>query len=258
VYYELYIDQIFLENLLFNFFLLLLTAVAGKLPVRLGRIFLGALTGSLAGCLFVVLHLTDGILNFAGQLGISIVMIRCGFAIGERKRFRKALLIFYGLAFLFGGILDTVYVRLTLPVLFSSMISVLLLYGMLKLMERWKNETQNIWKVTLVWNGMRKELYGFRDTGNRLLDPYYGKPVTVVEYQAVKEFFNRKTRVLWIPYHTVGKASGCMPGIQVDYFLLHQENGEKRIEHPIVAISKETISGNGTYQMILPSTLTDD
>ena len=104
----------------------------------------------------------------------------------------------------------------------------------------------------------QKKRSGLRDTGNRLVDPYYGKPVAVVEYQAVKELFNQKTKVLWIPYHTVGKQNGCMPGICLDCLFINRDGEEKKIDRPIVAVSKETLNGAGRYQMILPSTLIDD
>lgn len=90
------------------------------------------------------------------------------------------------------------------------------------------------------------------------MDPYFGKPVAVVEYQAVKELFNQKTKVLWIPYHTVGKQNGCMPGICLDCLFINRDGEEKKIDRPIVAVSKETLNGAGRYQMILPSTLIDD
>ena len=97
---------------------------------------------------------------------------------------------------------------------------------------------------------------GLRETG--LVDPYFGKPVAVVEYQAVKELFNQKTKVLWIPYQTVGKQSGCLPGICLDCLFISRDGEEKKIDRPIVAVCKETLSAKGRYQMILPSALTDD
>ena len=76
MYYELYIDQIFLENLLLNFLLLLMVRMGGKFSASFGRMILGAAVGSLTGCLFVVFHVTDGILTFFGQLGIGILMVK--------------------------------------------------------------------------------------------------------------------------------------------------------------------------------------
>ena len=84
--------------------------------------------------------------------------------------------------------------------------------------------------MTLLWNGRQKKLFGLRDTGNRLVDPYHGKPVAVVEYQAVKELFNQRTKVLWIPYHTVGKQNGCMPGICLDCLFINRM--EKKKDRP--------------------------
>lgn len=259
MYYELYMDEFFLENLFLDFLLLLLTGLIGKLPIRWKRIASGALLGSLGACLFVAIPVRNKGLLLAGQVGISIFMVKWGFSIvGIRKKLWKSLGLFYGMAFLLGGLLLMMDSKITLPVVLSGTLGTLAVIMMMKVQERWKNETQNIYEVTLVWNGMQKRLLGLRDTGNQLRDPYFGKPVTVVEYSAVKELFNQKTKVLWIPYHTVGQPNGWMPGIQLDCFLLSQDGEQKKIEHPIVAVSKENLSVKGRYQMILPSALTDD
>ena len=260
MYYELYMDQFFLENLCFDFLLLLLTGLAGKLPVRWGRLAVSSGVGSLGACLFVMIPLKSQVLLLLGQVGLSLLMVKWSFAIPgvRRKGLAKSLGLYYLMTFLLGGTLLTLDSRLTLPVIVLGILGAMAVLGMVQLQEKWKCKTQNIYEVTLVWNGMQKELLGLRDTGNLLRDPYFGKPVTVVEYSAVKELFNQKTKVLWIPYHTVDQAKGWMPGIQLDYFLLHRDGEQKRVEHPIVAVSKEKLSGQGKYQLILPSTLTDD
>lgn len=260
MYYELYMDELFLENLFLDFLLLLLTGLAGKFPMRWKRLVSAAFFGSVGVCLFVAIPVTNKILLLAGGMAISVFMVKWGFAIPnvQKKKLWKSLGLFYSLAFLLGGLLLMMDSKITLPVVLSGTAGTLTVIWMIRVQEKWKYETQNIYEVTLVWNGMQKELLGLRDTGNQLRDPYFGKPVTVVEYNAVKELFNQKTKVLWIPYHTVGRSKGWMPGIQLDYFLLRQDGEQKKVEHPIVAVSKENLSVRGRYQMILPSILTDD
>lgn len=257
MYYELYMDRFFLENLFFDFLLLWLTAFLGRLPRDFKRMAAGAFLGSVLACLFVVIPVKNKSFLLPGQVAVSIFMVKQGLAV-QRKKLWKSLFLFYGTAFLLGGILEMLHSQITLPVILAGLFGAAIVVGMKNIQEKWKYKTQNIYEVTLVWNGMKKELRGLRDTGNQLKDPYFGKPVTVVEYRAVREFFNQKTKVLWIPYHSIGKQSGFMPGIELDYFLLQGDGEERRIEHPIVAISKEIVSAKGGYQMILPSVLTDD
>lgn len=260
MYYELYIDEFFLENLFLDFLLLLLTGLVGKLPIRWKRLACSAFAGSLWACLFVAIPVTNKGLILLSTAAVSAFMVKWGFAIskGRGRMFWKSLLVFYGMTFVLGGLLLVMDSRITFPVVLSGTIGTLFVVLMLRFLEKWKYETQNIYEVTLVWNGMQKELLGLRDTGNQLCDPYFGKPVTVVEYDAVKELFNQKTKVLWIPYHTVGETKGWMPGIRLDAILLEHDGEKRRIESPMIAVSKEKLSVKGRYQMILPSALTDD
>ncbi len=257
MYYELYIDLFFLENLFLDFLLLLLTGIVGKLEWKLQYLGLAAFFGSAGACLFVTILRHHHVFWLAGQVGISILMVKWGFHL-KKKRLWKTMILFYGIAFLLGGVLEAMNAMFTLPVILAGIPGAFLILGAFRLKEAWKHQTQNIYQVTLVWNGVQKELKGLRDTGNQLRDPYFKKPVTVAEYDAVKELFNQKTKVLWIPYHSIGKEHGWMPGIQLDYLLMQTDEGQRKIEHPIVAISRERVSVKGNYQLILPGALTDD
>ena len=259
MYYELYMDEFFLENFCLDFLLLFLTGIAGKLPIRFGRMVAGAAFGSLCSCLLLFLF-PGRIFLFGAAFLAAVLMVKGSFQLSfrQKKRLLRSTAVFFGMAFLLGGVLPVLRLGLTLPVILSGIAGTALIYAALILKEKWKYETENLTEVTLFWNGRQKKLFALRDTGNRLVDPYFGKPVAVVEYQAVKELFNQKTKVLWIPYQTVGKQSGCMPGICLDCLFINRDGEEKKIDRPIVAVCKETLSAKGRYQMILPSALTDD
>ena len=260
MYYELYMDEFFLENFCLDFLLLFLTGIAAKLPVRFGRMAAGAALGSFGSCLLLWLFPQEGIFLWGAAAGLAVLMVKGSFQLPfrQKKRLAKSTAVFFGMAFLLGGMLPVLRLGLTLPVLLSGITGTALIYAALRLKEKWKYETENLCEVTLLWNGRQKKLFGLRDTGNRLVDPYFGRPVAVVEYQAVKELFNQKTKVLWIPYRTVGKQNGCLPGICLDCLFIDRDGEEKKIDRPIVAVSRETLNARGRYQMILPSALTDD
>ena len=260
MYYELYMDEFFLENFCLDFLLLFLTGIAAKLPIRFGRMAVGAAFGSLCSRLLLFLFPGEGGFLFPAALAMALLMVKGSYQIpfGQRKRLLRSTAVFFGMAFLLGGVLPVLRLGLTLPVILSGIAGPALIYAALRLKEKWKYETENLTEVTLFWNGRQKKLFALRDTGNRLVDPYFGKPVAVVEYQAVNELFNQKTKVLWIPYQTVGKQSGCLPGICLDCLFISRDGEEKKIDRPIVAVCKETLSAKGRYQMILPSALTDD
>lgn len=124
--------------------------------------------------------------------------------------------------------------------------------------------------LVLEKNGIRKEEIGFWDTGNNLYAPWSGKPVFLTEHRHMKEFFDRKEyerqekilqykenavvcqeKILWVPYRSVGRYQGVLPGMYVDHIWI---KGRYKVIHNtqiVVAFCKETISEHEEYQMIL-------
>ena len=75
MYYELYMDEFFLENFCLDFLLLFLTGIAAKLPIRFGRMAVGAAFGSLCSCLLLFLFPGEGGLLFPAALAMALLMV---------------------------------------------------------------------------------------------------------------------------------------------------------------------------------------
>ena len=99
-----YLDIIWVLNLMVDSLLLWLTAIFLKRTIHLGRVFLGGLLGSM----LIVLAITP-ISNWAGhplvKIGVSIGMILIVFGYKRMKYFLSGLLTFYFATFLMGGII---------------------------------------------------------------------------------------------------------------------------------------------------------
>ena len=97
------------------------------------------------------------------------------------------------------------------------------------------------------------------DSGNRLVEPVTGKPVSIITALDAKEFLGEQVVVLMIPYRAVGTKNGMMPGVLFNRMeIVSEESGNIRIEHPIVAISKEPLFFGKDFTMILPECLVTD
>ena len=107
MYYELYMDEFFLENFCLDFLLLFLTGIAAKLPIRFGRMAVGAAFGSLCSCLLLFLFPGEGGLLFPAALAMALLMVKGSYQIpfGQRKRLLRSTAVFFGMAFLLGGVL---------------------------------------------------------------------------------------------------------------------------------------------------------
>lgn len=97
------------------------------------------------------------------------------------------------------------------------------------------------------------------DSGNRLVEPVTGKPVSIIAVADAKEFLGEKVGVLMIPYRAVGTKNGMLPGVIFDRMeIMSGESGSIRIERPIVAISKEPLFFRKDFTMILSECLVSE
>ena len=68
----------------------------------------------------------------------------------------------------------------------------------------WKNKFSNYYKVNLYFNNKKIRLNGFLDTGNKLKDPYSGKPIIIVNEKRIKQ---PSDKFFLVPMKTVGGES---------------------------------------------------
>lgn len=116
-----------------------------------------------------------------------------------------------------------------------------------------KRRTADIYKVKLRGNDNEIELDALADTGNSLREPISGRPVSVVE----EEYFLKLSgirapeKLKAIPYHSVGRDNGIMEGYEVPEIIIKGKEENIRWQKVIIGISRNKISANGKYQMIL-------
>lgn len=112
------------------------------------------------------------------------------------------------------------------------------------------------YQVRLFLNEKSKEFTAMVDSGNRLVEPVTGKPVSIIAAADAKEFLGERVGVIMIPYRAVGTKDGMLPGVLFDRMeVMSGESGSIRIERPIVAISKEPLFFEKDFTMILPECL---
>ena len=109
----------------------------------------------------------------------------------------------------------------------------------------------NFYEVTMHYRGKKKVVTALLDTGNRLYEPVSRRAVHVVTYEAVRELCESVSEVVYIPFGSVGKSDGVLPGIFLDEMEVRQGDEVKVIERPLVAVCKMALSEKGEYQMLL-------
>lgn len=274
-----YLDRVFLLNLLVDYLLLLATARLAGRPLRRGRLLLCAAGGGL----YAVAVFLPG----CGFLARPLWRLAAGAAMGllawrrERRPCRLTALFFLlssglaGLLLALGlaagsptALLSRVYYAdVSWPLLLGAAATFALLLHLV-FRQGARQEGGELMDVTISLEGRRQRLRALHDTGNRLRDPVSGQPVLVLEQEAldtlppeVAELLRRNLppeetlarlyrldgscRFSLLPYCSVGAPSGLLLSVRSDYVKIG------RITYPriLLALSPGPV-GDGRYQAL--------
>lgn len=256
MYYELYIDILFLTNFMMDSLLLLAVRKMLKCPVSSGRVLLGSAAGAALACLLTVCPLPAALKLPAGYAGIGSVMVWTG--LNQRGRsFWKAFGLLYAAAFLMGGILQAFRPWLRTGSIFfaAAVAAYYLLSGIWQCMLRLGRRQAQICEVVVHTGEEICRMHALLDTGNGLTDPVSGEPVCVIDPECAGRMFGKEkggAGMRFIPYRTVG-GEGVMPVFRAEQMevRLPDEEAGFLAEHPIIGICEGMVSEQGDYQMIL-------
>lgn len=242
-----YVDEMFLLNLIINYFILLATAKLCALPLKRLRFAISAAVGALYSVLllypplqFLASPLTKLALGFLMTVlafGVEIKLLKPFFAfLAVSAAFGGAV---YAASILAGNYLDGgLYVKASLRVLVLSF--AVCYFTLTIVFKRFgKRIAREIHTVKFVISGKTVEFKALRDTGNELYDPLSGLPVMVVGIQeagkllstdqiealkkGVTEFIEAigrdetlRSKFRLVPYSTVGHSASLLPVFRPD------------------------------------------
>lgn len=146
-----------------------------------------------------------------------------------------------------------------------------------KRMERLRSREGFFWNVQISMDEEQAEFVGLIDTGNALIDPLSRLPVAVVEWEAlqnllpsvinemyrqnknpVMELADKSLDAAWqarfrfVPYRGVGGTMGMLLAFRPTKCHLVQKGNRVVVEKILVAINPHQLSGDKSYQAILP------
>ena len=255
MYYELYVDLLFLVNFMMNYLVLLLVRRMLKCTATHRNICLGAALGSFLTCVIIAFPIPYAILKFIlFHMIVNTFMIRVGLKIKNMKSFVKAYILLYIGSFLLGGVMQAAnqYVRV------GSLFFAIAIGGYYVVSKLWdfiasvQKINQYQCRVDLYLGEKRYQVKGIIDTGNGLRDPISCQPVSILDKTIARQFLEDKklSQVRYVPYHSIGKEAGVLLAVKIDKMCVHGEQ-EHWINGPLIGVSEEIISAEGEYQMIL-------
>lgn len=254
MYYELYIDVLFLVNFLMDYILLLITKQVLKCKGGYGRICLGAALGAFLTCVIVAIQIPYAFIKLLlFHALVTAVMLIVGLPIRGIRNYAKAVIVLYISGVLVGGIFSFLdqYVQIGSLFFALAVASYYLASGSLGVLNRVFHFGASRYHVTLYLNGNCCEAEAILDTGNRLTDQLTGKAVSIISSRLADQLLEKKylEGVRYIPYRTVGNHSGAIPVIPVDKIQVVGRE-EQWFEMPLIGISEESSFGK-EYDMIL-------
>lgn len=263
MYYEVYLDSIFLICFCMNRYLLGLTALRLSCTATHGRLWLGAAVGAVGNLLAFLIPAgmmpLRMVLSAVCLYGMAGIAFRCWWGRGLLK-IAESLCVFF---FLLGGSL-VLLLRL-LPGKegwLASGAAVLLLgagcYEGIRLLLLHRRRSEESCRVTLHGEeGRSVQVEGLVDTGNSLKEPISGRPVVVLEQKIWEQLYPDQPppgmRV--IPYHSVGKSAGILNGYPMKSIEVELGGIRRICENVYIAVWQERLSETGAYGILLQPSL---
>ncbi len=283
----IYVDVLISVNLFINYFLLLSVArILNLKPIR-KRLILSSFVGAIYSLIILLPPIND-IISLFIKLIMSASIVFLAFKWVNFRLFLKIITTFYGINFLFGGIIFCLWYFFMPNVIFmnNSMIylnlSPLFLvtatffsYLIIRLMNRITGRQDNLnldCDVLIKFNEKSVILKAKIDTGNTLREPFSGLPVVVARYkfienivpEPIKEYFcvldtngssekisydvQRLKNFRLIPYKTIS-GTGLLPAFKPTYIeILSKTQNVKKEAY--VAVCSEKIF-NDEFQALI-------
>lgn len=254
----LYIDLFFLWNFWMNALVLLLVRQIIK-TYRTIPCFVSAVIGAAGACLGVVLYVRFE-LFFMLTLMESMVMVLMNIIAFGRKNLLWHMFLFFVAGTVTTGVCFYCLTKFGIGMNAMSAVLVSVVAGVFcfllekKSRIRWKEEHMKA-KTVLEFGDRTLCATALMDTGNKLYDPIFHKPVILVDEKMLREILvfckeECPEKLHFIPFHSVGQENGLLEGISFDCVKIKWQEKQLKFHDVIAAATKESLYKGKEYQVI--------
>lgn len=253
---KIYLDLVFLLNFGFDFMLLLSVSVMLKRNASFKRLLMGAIVGACTiFCLFISL---TSMQLFLIKFIMSIIMVLASFSYKNINYTIKNLVYLYMTSVVLGGFLYYLNIEfsykqeglifyhhgLSINFIILVLTSPIILYNYVKQGRERKSIVQYYHRISVSLADFKCILIGYLDTGNVLEDPYFHKPIVVINKDIIPE--NIVSKIIYVPVSTINNHE-MMRCFFVDEIEI-EGIGVRR--HVLVGISPEKIHLDGVDMLL--------
>lgn len=207
----IYIDAVWLLNLLLDWMILLLTQQMTKIATGRFSLLLGAFIAAMLVPI-TIFYPSSMILHPIGKVIYSVLIVFVGFGFKNIRQFLRLFVTFYFISIVLGGGLTALHFFIKSPMYYSeqgfltwnsgygdpiSWLFVVLGFPVVwvftkKTMDKHallKFRQDQYMNVTIVLSDKHVSTIGFVDSGNHLVDPISQKPVIICDYKVINQLF---------------------------------------------------------------------
>ena len=270
MYYEIYLDVYFLENLMLHFLILQFVGIIQKENFSIARKLLASGIGAFGACMIIVLPIHKSrILSVACSI---LFCILTAYAAGKKRgsrSWRQTAFAFCILSLFLGSIWQILVTYLKIPFWAAAAAGYAAARLIWKYWQREKSGAKYIYDVTLRKGTDQIFLKGLLDSGNQLTEPVTDRPVHIVDYSEICRLLSEaevqeldsfldmeiggkmRGNFVYVPYHSVGESRGVLPAMTLDSMEIKHGESAWSTKKVLVAVSRKAVSSGGKYQMIL-------
>ncbi len=253
-----YIDVVLLINFLLDLLILIGVTIILKRRVKIYRLFLSALFGSIT-IITLFLPMTS-LLLFIFKLLTAVIMVLIAFSFKDIRYTMQNIFYLYLVSIVLGGCLYLINIQfyyhqdnltiyndgLSLNLVGIAILSPIIIWLYIKQTKKLKDNYSNYYPVSIyLKNNTIINVTGFRDTGNNLYDPYTRKPIILINNKGINL---EQENIILVPYHALNTQSmlKCIKPIKV---VIDGVGTKKKL---LVGISTEPIKIEGVDCILHP------
>ncbi len=243
----IYIDIILLINFIIDLLLLLSVSFLLKRRASITRIIISSSIGSLSTLLLFVIH--NNFLLLIYKLLISIIMIIITFKYNNFHYFKDNLIYLYIISIILGG---TIYLinnqissinngliftsnNLKINLFLLIIITPIIIYKYLITTKNYQITYSNYYDIDIYYNDLCIKGTAFLDTGNNLKDPYFKRPIILIN----KELINEPVKTFLVPYSVVNNQKGLLEVFSPKKIIINN----KKCKKTLLGLSDINING---------------
>ena len=210
---KVYLDILFVTNFIFDFILLLSSSIILKRNVKIIRLILGSLFGSITFFLLFVRLNTISLLLFKIVISTGMVLISFGFK--DKRYFLKNIYYLYLISIILGGLLTFInnsfanvdglmfYNSFKLNMVLGVLLSIIGIYIYIKNIRDLRLNYNKYLNGIIYFKDYKIRINAFVDTGNKLKDPYTFRPIILVDQRLIKKEYSP----IYVPIKTCNNES---------------------------------------------------